>query len=116
MAFSSKAALELLRGAHAQNRLAHAYLISGPPDSGKRRLAADVTNMVNGTPAADVFGTSAREVFVIEPESKSRRIIIEQVRRLEHSLQMRSTSGQRKVAIIVEADRLQTQAANAFLK
>src|SRR4051812_24913222 len=35
---------------------------------------------------------------------------------LEHSLQMRSGDGHRKVAIVAEADRLQPQAANAFLK
>lgn len=116
MAFSPDAALNLLRGSHEQNRLAHAYLISGPPDSGKRSLAASITHIVNGTLAEDVFGTNAREVIVIEPESKSRRIVIEQVRRLEHALQMRATSGQRKVAIVAEADRLQPQAANAFLK
>ena len=42
--------------------------------------------------------------------------MIEQVRALEHALQMRATAGRRKVAIIAEADRLQPQAANAFLK
>src|SRR4051794_35120493 len=106
MAFTPDAALNLLRGAHEQKRLAHAYLISGPPDSGKRNLAASLTSLVNGTPAENVFGTSAREVFVIEPESKGRQILIEQVRSLEHSLQMRATDGRRKVAIVVEADRL----------
>src|SRR5205085_10416120 len=48
--------------------------------------------------------------------SKSRRIVIEQIRNLEHELQMRATNGRRKVAIISDADRLQPQAANAFLK
>jgi len=42
--------------------------------------------------------------------------VTEQVRQLEHALQMRATRGRRKVAIISEADRLQPQAANAFLK
>jgi DNA polymerase III subunit delta' len=53
---------------------------------------------------------------VAEPESKSRRILIEQIRELEHGLQMRGAEGRKKVAIIAEADRLQPQAANAFLK
>jgi DNA polymerase-3 subunit delta' len=53
---------------------------------------------------------------VAEPESKSRRIVIEQIRQLEHSLQMRAADGRRKIVIISEADRLQPQAANAFLK
>ncbi len=116
MAFSHTAALKYLQRAHEQNRLAHAYLISGSPGSGKRVLAAGLANLVNGTKPDDVFSAKAREIFVAEPESKSRRIVVEQVRALEHALQMRATAGRRKVAIITEADRLQPQAANAFLK
>src|SRR5207302_1363131 len=41
---------------------------------------------------------------------------IEKILELEHGLQMRASDGRRKVAIIAEADRLQPQAANAFLK
>src|ERR1043166_2469896 len=116
MALSRKKALDYLRRAHDQNRLGHAYLISGPPGSGKRALAADVTALVNGTAVQDVFSARAREVYVAEPESKSRRIVTEQVRGLEHALHMRAANDRRKVAIIAEADRLQPQAANAFLK
>jgi len=116
MAFSHTAALEYLQRAHQQNRLAHAYLISGRPGSGKQLLAAELASMVNGTNANDVFSSKAREIFVAQPESRSRRIVISQIRELEHALQMRASNGRRKVAIISEADRLQPQAANAFLK
>src|SRR2546428_4092942 len=116
MAFSHTAALQYLRRAHEQKRLAHAYLICGQPGSGKRSLAAELAQLVNGSRPADVFRGTARETFVAEPESKSRRIVIEQVRALEHALQMRASDGRRKVAIISDADRLQPQAANAFLK
>src|SRR5439155_16576518 len=75
MAFSRTAALRYLRWAHKQNRLAHAYLISGSPGSGKRLLAAELANLVNGTAQSEVFSTKAREIFVAEPESKSRRIV-----------------------------------------
>jgi DNA polymerase III subunit delta' len=116
MAFSRTTALEYLRRAHEQNRLGHAYLITGPPGSGKQLLAADLASLVNGTPAKDVFSAKAREIFVARPESKSRRILIEQMRDLEHALQMRASNGRRKVVIIPDADRLVVQAANAFLK
>ena len=116
MAFSRTSALEYLRRAHGQNRLAHAYLISGPPGSGKQVLAAELASLVNGTNVKDVFSTKAREILVARPESKSRRIVIEQIRDLEHALQMRASNGRRKVVIISDADRLQSQAANAFLK
>jgi DNA polymerase III subunit delta' len=116
MAFTPKTAIDLLRRAHDQKRLGHAYLISGPAGSGKREVAAQLASTVNGTGAEDVFSSKAREIFVAEPESKSRRILIEQIRELEHGLQMQAGQGRRKVAIVAEADRLQPQAANAFLK
>lgn len=111
MAFSPETALKYLERAHKQNRLAHAYLLTGPTGSGKQGLARDLVQLVNKTKSAN--GSS---IFRVEPESKSRRIVIEQIRELEHTLQLRAGEGLRKIAIISEADRLQPQAANAFLK
>ena len=116
MAFTTEVALDYLRGAQDRGRLAHAYLITGAAGSGKRTLAADVAELVNGAPAAKVFAGSAPDIHLASPESKSRRISIEQLRELEHALQMRASDGRRKVAIVSDADRMGTQAANAFLK
>jgi DNA polymerase-3 subunit delta' len=116
MAFTRQGALEYLSRAHERGRLGHAYLISGPPGSGKRGLASDLSNLVASAKSDDVFSSPPPGVFLAEPESKSRRIVIDQVRALEHALQMRSGNGHRKVVIISDADRLQPQAANAFLK
>jgi DNA polymerase III subunit delta' len=116
MAFARTTALEFLRRAYEQNRLAHAYLVTGVPGSGKGVLAAEVASLVNGTPTAEIFSSKAREIFIARPESKSRRIVTAQIRELEHALQMRAADGRRKVVIIPDADRLQTEAANAFLK
>jgi len=116
MAFTRNGAFEYLTRAYERNRLGHAYLISGPPGSGKRGLASDLSNLLSGTQSANVFESPPPGVFFAEPESKSRRIVIDQIRALEHSLQMRSANGHRKIAIITDADRLQPQAANAFLK
>src|SRR6478752_4303631 len=116
MAFTRTGAFEYLTRAHERGRLGHAYLISGPPGSGKRGLASDLSNLVASAKSDDVFSSPPPGVFLAEPESKSRRIVIDQVRALEHALQMRSGNGHRKVAIIADADRLQPQAANAFLK
>src|SRR3954464_221898 len=116
MAFTRTGAFEYLTRAHERGRLGHAYLISGPPGSGKRALASDLSNLVSGSTSDDVFASPPPGVYLAEPESKSRRIVIDQVRALEHALQMRSANGHRKVAIVADADRLQPQAANAFLK
>jgi DNA polymerase III subunit delta' len=116
MAFTRNGAFEYLSRAYERGRLGHAYLISGPPGSGKRGLALDLSNLLSGSTSADIFGSPPPGVYLAEPESKSRRIVIDQVRTLEHALQMRSANGHRKIAIITDADRLQPQAANAFLK
>ena len=116
MAFSPDAAFLYLRRAHDQQRLAHAYLISGAAGTGKRRLASRLASLVNRSDESDIFAAGTPGVYVAEPESKSRRIVVDQIRELEHSLQMRAADGRRKVAIVSDADRLQPQAANAFLK
>lgn len=113
MALTAADALSLLRKAQENGRLAHAYLITGPEGSGKRKLAEDLCRMI----VADIPNPLGHpDVHTIEPESKSRRIVTDQVRELERELQMRSSGGGQKLGIIFDADRLQPQASNAFLK
>ncbi len=116
MAFSPEIALDYLRSAQERDRLAHAYLITGPAGSGKRALAARIAQLVSGAEPEAVFAGNAANVHLAGPESKGRRILIDQIRALEHALQMQASGSGRKVAIISEADRMQPQAANAFLK
>jgi DNA polymerase-3 subunit delta' len=52
----------------------------------------------------------------VRPESKSRIITIDQIRELLHTVSLKPTEAPWKVAVIVGADRLNPQAANAFLK
>jgi DNA polymerase-3 subunit delta' len=49
---------KLLRNTARAGRLAHAYLITGPDQSGRRTLALDVARAVNCTPAPDLFGVA----------------------------------------------------------
>ncbi len=113
MAFTAHDAFDLLRKADEGQRLAHAYLITGPEGSGARELAARLAGLIVG---AETNPLKHPDVHTAEPESKSRRIVIEQMREMERELQMRSLRGGRKVGLIFDADRLQEQAANAFLK
>ena len=114
MAFAPPIALDYLRRAHAAGRLGHAYLLVGDEQAGFD-LAAGIAALVV---RADAAGALAhQDVHVVEPESKARRILIEQVRDLESALRLRASAvGGRKVGIIRQADRINTQAANAFLK
>lgn len=108
----------MLRRADEGDRLGHAYLITGPAGSGKQALAADIFRLVNRLP--DRIGDEEiwrhPEAHLARPESKSRRIVVEQIRELEQALQMKASVGIKKVGVIMEAERMVTQASNAFLK
>ena len=55
-------------------------------------------------------------IRVVRPRMKSRRIGVEEIRNLEHTLQLAAPGGACKVGVITEADRMNDAAANAFLK
>lgn len=112
MATSRESAFDRLSEALRNDRLGHAYLVTGLPGSGKNRLVSELSGLYLGTDDADAHPDS----HYVGPESKSRRIVIEQIRELEQQLQRTALKGSRKVAVIRNADRLQPQAANAFLK
>lgn len=114
MATSKEFAFERLRAAHGNARLGHAYLVTGLAGSGKSWLAAQMAGLVLGCEPSRI--AAHPDAHFVAPESKSRRIVIEQIRTLEQSLQRTALRGTAKVAVIREADRLQPQAANAFLK
>lgn len=97
------------------DRLPHAILLAGMPGSGRTQLAWEIAAMANDTTAA--AATSHPDVRKLEPESKSRRIRVEPFH--EFCAPFFTTSyrpGAVKTGIILEADRLHANAANAFLK
>ena len=112
MPLTSAEALTLLQNAHRHDRLGHAFLITGPESSGKRALAEAVCRML----IPGEHPLRHPDVHIIQPESKSRRIVTEQIRELQTQLHMRSSVGGYKVGIVFDTDRLQPQASNAFLK
>ncbi len=131
MAFSADRAFEVISAAHGRGRLAHAFLISGAVGSGKEDLAARVVQLVSGKTVGggfDLFGepveveTPALDelesgwVRIIRPRLKSRRVGVDEIRDLEHTLHLAAPGGACKVGVITEADRMNDQAANAFLK
>jgi len=115
MAFLPADILERLRHAHAGGRLPHAMLISGSAGSGRAELAMSIAGLVNETDATGA--TSHPDVHKLEPESKSRRILVEPFRQFcEPFFSTSFRPGATKTGIILEADRLHPNAANAFLK
>ena len=131
MAYLADKAFDLVSSAHQRGRLAHAFLISGAPGSGKENLAARIIQLVNGAPQSggmDLFGEpvvvttppldelESGWIRVIRPRAKSRIITVNEIRDLEQTLYLAAPGGACKVGVIVEADRMRDQAANAFLK
>ena len=132
MAYTADHAFGLISSAHQRGRLAHAFLISGAHGSGKENLAARLIQLVNGNKEGaggfDLFGEpvvvetppldelESGWVRVVRPRMKSRRIGVDEIRDLEHTLQLAAAGGACKVGVITEADRMNDQAANAFLK
>jgi len=114
MAFSKEEAFQLLEKALAEGRLGHAYLISGRPGSGVNELANQLAGLF--LDCGEIQVEKHPDFHAIEPGSKSRRLLIEQVRELEAAIYRTPERGSRKVAVIRDADRLMPQAANAFLK
>jgi len=114
MPFSKELALRHLQAAQRGGRLAHAHLFTGPVGSGKAWLAEQLAAEFIGCPVNAVL--THPDVHVLQPESKSRRIVIDQIRRLEASVHRKPFVAKGKVVIIHDADRLRPEAANAFLK
>ena len=90
-------------------------LVTGAPGSGRARLALEIAALAN-----DITPDEAArhpDIHRLEPGSKSRRILVEAFH--EFCQPFFSTSfrpGATKTGIILDADRLHTNAANAFLK
>ena len=125
--------IKLLQRSLEHGRLGHAYLFIGDQVESLQGLAATLAKTLNclkplrkGDAAIDCCDTCIQcqkiehgnhaDVHWVRPESKSRVITIEQMRELMQVINLKPTEGGYKLAIIVAADRLNIQAANAFLK
>ena len=126
---------QVLQRSLERNRLAHAYLFAGNAleelEAMARTLAKTVNCLspprraANGLPldACDHCDSCRRidqhnhpDVSWIRPESKSRVITIDVIRELMQTMNLKPTVAAFKVGVVVAADRLNAQAANAFLK
>lgn len=119
MSFRLEKALELVELARQNERLAHAYLITGPGGSGKEQVAIRLVEMtIPGNPqvAQSLEDLRGPTTVIMGPESKSRRITVKAIRAAEHVLHMACEPDITKFAVIKDADCLGVEAENAFLK
>ena len=124
--------LTLLYTAAQADRLAHAYVLVGPPHVGKMTVAVHLAQLVNcedPTPGpcgacrqctrvaaghhSDVQVTS---LPTTEEGALGTQIRIEQVRELRRQASLRPYEGRTRVFIIQDAELLTNEAANSLLK
>lgn len=112
--------LAVLDKAIADNRLAHALLVHGQSLPAIERFAQAVAARLLGVDLrSEQFAERlARhpDLFSLRPSKKSRIISVDDTRELIRNIQHSPQSGERKVALVFEADRFNLSAANAFLK
>jgi len=109
-----------------ENRLAHAYVIVGSPRGDGLAFTEAFLQLLFCEAEQKPCGicTSCRlvpehksvDAFWLEPQSKSRQIKVAEIRDLLNKISQTSFKGGWKVAIILAADCMNPQAANALLK
>ena len=144
--FGHPGATRLLTKSFEANRLAHAYLITGPEKVGKRTLALDMACMVNTEPVADMFGQSSdidlstshqaeriragihSDVEVIDPATElpatpERKAVSKTTISIDHIRQIvisgsttKPFEGMKKVFILDGAHRMVREAETSLLK
>jgi DNA polymerase-3 subunit delta' len=127
--------VQLLQRSLKCGRLAHAYLFTGGQLSELETMAGTLAKTLNckrsikegatGIPidscdrcqsCRKIAEHNHPDVQWVRPESKSRIITIDQMRDLMRIIHLKPTEAEYKVGVVVAADRLNVQAANAFLK
>ena len=116
----------LLRGAVDRQRVAHAYLFSGPAGVGKKTCAFAFTRALlcqqprQGDACAQCRSCRQLEAgnypdfMQLEPAGSF--IKIEQVREIQKKVLLTPFQGSRQVCLIEEAESMTAEAANCFLK
>lgn len=118
----------LKRSAELQ-KLSHAYLFSGPEQVGKKRVAFEFVKFLHCSEKdakkrpcnvcdscqAVSKGIHSDALF-LEPEQEKREIQISQIRELIYKLCLKPFLSKHKTAIVNQADLMNVQAQNCFLK
>ena len=124
---------QIIKNAIQNNSLAHAYLFYGQESIGKKLVAFELAKALNCTSPSDreacnecpscekIANNTHPDYFYIEPTkstptAREATIKVEVIRELQRKLNFQPYLGKVKVAVIDDADLMNLQAANSFLK
>ncbi len=120
-ALAGTPAVAVIEQAIARRRLSHSLLLHGDdPDTLLAIALAIADRLLNGAEGARAKATFAPDqhpdCFALRPAGKMRQISADATRELIAKVQVSPAVALRKVAILHEVDRMNTAAANVFLK
>lgn len=115
----------------AEKRLTHAYMLTGPDGPGRKRAAAELcAGLLCAQPNAPcgscrdcrkVFSGIHPDVITVERQTDDKgrlrqELLVGQIRAVTSDAYIAPNEAARKVYVIAEADRMNTEAQNALLK
>lgn len=111
---------DFLKKSAANNRLAHAYLFTGPSGIGKRTVALEFVKMLTGK---EINQGINPDVLIVEPiinekdgVKKEMEIGIEDARKIQRQMSLSPYAAPYKIALIDKAEMLTAAASNCLLK
>jgi DNA polymerase-3 subunit delta' len=123
--------IESFRRAVVRGRLAHAYLFVGPPGIGKRLFADELAKAIlcEAPPPGQVLGACDRcescvlaaagthpDLFLVRRPDERNELPIALMQELCGNFALKTARGRGKVAVLDDADDLNDESANCFLK
>ena len=116
MLIGHKKQWEFLKNKFESNQLSHAYLLTGPKEIGKKTFAVEFAELI-GCKFPDLLVVkSIDSKSSVEDKKDNLEIDVGQIRQVLNFLSYKSYNGGYKVVIIDDAERMNQEAQNCFLK